>query len=143
MRGARQHHLGRVRRVARQVALRDETAEALAEHGGLDDAQRIAKPHHIVGEDVQHPLLGRPRVAAAMATQVEIDDLTEIGEAAEEGPEGGVVKARAAVDEHQRGFLTQAGAVRDEAEALDVHEEPDTGLDFDAHPVSPPCADPA
>jgi hypothetical protein len=42
-----------------------------------------------------------------MAAQVEIDDLRDVGEAAEEGPEGRVVEARPAVHQHQRGLVAQ------------------------------------
>lgn len=43
-------------RVAREVALRDEATEGLAEDDRLLDAERIAEAHHVVGKVVERPL---------------------------------------------------------------------------------------
>ena len=87
--------------VARQITLRHEAAEALPQHHRLDDAQRVAQPHDVVGEGVQRPLGRGPAVAAAVAAVVDIDHLRHVGQAAEDGLEAAVVVARAAVQQQQ------------------------------------------
>ncbi|WP_163478680.1 hypothetical protein, partial [Klebsiella pneumoniae] len=66
----------------------------------------------------------------------EVDDLAEVGETAEEGAEAGVIEARAAMDQQQRGLLAQHGPLGHQAEALDGAKEADAGLDLDVHGVS-------
>ena len=68
-----------------------------------------------------------------MAALVEVDDLAQVREAAEERAKARVVEARAAVDEEQRGLLPQHAAIGLKAQAFDVDEEADAGLDFDVH----------
>jgi hypothetical protein len=131
--GAAEHHLGRVCRVARQVTLRDEAAEALAEHDGFLDAESFAELHHVVGEGVQRPLGRGAPVAAAVAAVVDIDDLRHVGQAAEQRLEAAVVVARAAMQQHERGLLTQLRAVGHEAGAFDVDKEAHAGFDGDEH----------
>jgi hypothetical protein len=119
--------------VALDVALRHEAAERLAQHDGLDDAQRVAQAHDIVGEGVQRPLPGRPAIAAAMAAVVVVDHLRDVGHAAEERPQARVVEARAAVQQQQRGLLAQGRPGGDVLRSFDVDVEPDAGFDLDAH----------
>ena len=70
-----------MRRVARDVALGDEATEALAEHDRLGDAERIAQPHHVVGEGIERPFGGRAAVAATMPALVDVDDLRNVRQA--------------------------------------------------------------
>ncbi len=119
--------------MALDVALRHEAAERLAQHDGLDDAQRVAQAHDVVGEGIQRPLLGRPAIAAAVAAVVVVDHLCDVGEAAEVRPEARVVEAGAAVKQQQRGLLAQHRTVGHELRALDVEVESDAGFDLDAH----------
>jgi hypothetical protein len=95
--------------VARQVALRDEAAEALAQHDGLDDAQRVAQAHHVVGKGVQRPLARGRRSLRPWPRWSYVDDLRHVGQAAEQRLEAAVVEARAAVQQHQRGLLAHRG----------------------------------
>ena len=72
-----------------------------------------------------------------MAAVVVVDDLGQVGQAGEEGFEGDVVEARAAVQQHEAGLLTHTVAVGDEAGAFDIHEQPNSRLDFDTHALDP------
>ncbi len=131
--GAAEHHLGRVCRVARQVTLRDEAAEALAEHDGFLDAESFAELHHVVGEGVQRPLGRGARAAAAVAAVVDVDDLRDIGQTAEQRLETVVVVARPAVQQDERGLLAQPRAVGHEAGAFDVDKQAHAGFEGDEH----------
>ena len=71
-------------RVAREVTLGHESAEALAQHDRLADAQRIAQPHHVIGKGVERPLVGRPPVAAAVAAVIDVDNLRHVGKLREQ-----------------------------------------------------------
>jgi hypothetical protein len=130
--------LDRMIGMALDVALRHEAAERLPQHDGLDDAQRVAQAHDVVGEGVQRPLLRRPAVAAAVAAVVVVDHLRDVGHAAEERPEGGVVEAGAAVQQEQGRLLAQHRAVGHVLRAFDVEVEADAGFDLDSHVIGPP-----
>jgi hypothetical protein len=119
--------------MARDVALRHEAAERLAEHDGPGDAQRVAEAHDVVGEGVERPLLGRATVAAAMAAVVVVDDLRDVGQAREQRLEAGVVVAGAAVEEDEGGLFAEGRAVGDEGGTFDVDEETEVGGDGDSH----------
>ena len=106
VRRARQHHLARMRRVPRQVALGDEAAEALPQHHRPHDAQHRAQPHDVVGEGVQCPFRppaadccghgrGGPRRRSVPGRPGRVKS----------GLNDGVVEARPAVQQDQRGLF--------------------------------------
>ena len=68
-----------------------------------------------------------------MAAVIEVHDLRDVGQTREQRLEAGVVVAWPAVQQQQGRLLAHARTVSHEAGALDIDEETDTGLDFNAH----------
>lgn len=74
---AHQHRAGRLLRVTRQIPLHDEASERGAEHYRCVQAEQVDQLCEVVGPGAQVPLTRGAKVAAAVTTLVEDDDLGE------------------------------------------------------------------
>jgi hypothetical protein len=98
-------------RVPRQIALRHKTTKRLAQHDRLLKARCFAQTQHVVSKGIQCPFDGWAPVVAAMAAVVHVDDLCNVGQAAEDRLETAVVVTRPTVQQHQAGFFAHQWAI--------------------------------
>jgi hypothetical protein len=118
--------------VPRGIGLRDHAAEGVAQHNGLLDADRVAEGANVVAPLRQVPVRRVAMLAAPVAAVVEIDELGDICEMGKGGLEGGMVTARAAVQQQDSGALAHIRTVGDEFRAVNIEEEAGV-VDGDMH----------
>jgi hypothetical protein len=98
----------------RRIGESDVPAEAAAEYDRLAQPERVAQPPQVVSPGPHVPGLGAAAVAAAVAPQVEVQDLEVVGQRLQRGLYRHVVQAGAAVDGHEDRALHRRVSVRDD-----------------------------
>src|ERR1700761_9271165 len=107
----------------RRVGERGVPAEAAAEDDRLAQPERVAQPPQVIGPGSHVPELGAAAVAAAVAPQVEVQDLEVAGQRAQRGFHRHVVQAGAAVDGHQNRAFHRRVSLRDNGRPGDIEPQ--------------------
>src|SRR6267378_8266527 len=118
--GADEHQLGGMRWMARGVSQRDHTAKRRAEDDRTDDAQDLAERMHVVAPLRQVPALSRAILASTIASMIEVDDLSDVGQRRIGGLVDRVVEAGAAMQEQQGRLFPHGGTVGHQLRTFDI-----------------------
>jgi hypothetical protein len=98
----------------RRVGKRDVPAGAAAENDRLAQPERIAQPPQVIGPGPQIPELGAAGIAAAMAPQVEVQNLKVFSQRRQGGLHRHVIQSGAAVDSYQDRAFRRSVPLRDD-----------------------------
>jgi hypothetical protein len=125
-----------VARVTRGVGDCHHAAQRVAIHDGFGNAEGIAEVADGVSARLEAPARRVAPVGTAVAGEVQVDDLSHLGEPREVGLEVGVVEAsRAAVQEDDGRPLAHRRPVGHERGTVDVEPQA-LSIDLDVHPLA-------
>jgi hypothetical protein len=98
----------------RRVGERDVPAEAAAENDRPAQPERVAQPPQVISPGPQIPELGAAVIAAAVAPQVEVQNLKVLSQRPQGGLHREVIQSGAAMDSHQDRALHRRVSLRND-----------------------------